>query len=584
MAIEVVSNRAAAGAVTGAAPPQTFSESLPLERIYHWERHRANEIFLTQPIKGEVRNWTWAQAVDESRRMAAWLRAQHWPAGSHIAILSKNSAWWIMADIAVWMAGHVSVAIYGSLTAAGAREQLLHSDSVACFLGHTDDKDIASAIPPNLVVIAFPTIEPGAATPWESIIEATPPMAESPTRGADEVATIMYTSGTTGAPKGARHCFRSFQGFAAATTRVVGANSEERMLSYLPLAHIAERALLEAAVFNIGFRLYFVESLETFRADLRRARPTVFFSVPRLLLKFQQGVYEKVPRRKLERLLRIPILRGIVRRKILTELGLDQAHLAASGSAALPMETLLFFRSLGLNMVEGYGMTETGITHTPKAARSKPGYVGDPGPGVEVKIAENGEVLVRSRMNLLDYYKNREALASALTDDGFFKTGDLGEIDSEGWLKITGRVKEQFKTSKGKYISPALIEKHLTLHPSVEGCCVFGENMPQPFAMVTAAARLEQCGQDRQARAAFEAEMLALLDEINAGLQPWERLRFLVITDEPWTVANGFLTPTLKLKRSVLQAASAIWFEDWSSRGSRIVWHLTHHAPPPTGR
>ncbi|HBY62045.1 MAG TPA: AMP-binding acetyl-CoA synthetase [Solibacterales bacterium] len=583
MAIETASKTAASAAPVPGAVPDQEADNLTLQRIYHWEKYRAKEIFLTQPIQGQIRDWTWEEAVDESRRMAAWLRAQHFPAGSHIAILSKNSAWWIMADIAIWMAGHASVAIYGSLTAAGAREQLEHSDSVACFLGHTDDKHITpDALPPGIKVIALPTIDPGPATPWDSIIEATPPMEESPVRGGDEVATIMYTSGTTGAPKGARHRFRSFTGFASAVTRVVGSSPDERMLSYLPLAHIAERALLEAAVFHNGFRLYFVETLETFRADLRRARPTIFFSVPRLLLKFQQGVYEKVPRRKLERLLKIPILNNIVRKKIVTELGLDKTHLAASGSAALPMDTLMFFRSLGLNMVEGYGMTETGITHTPKNGRSRPGFVGDAAPGVEVKIAENGEVLVRSSMNLLDYYKNPGALQGAMTEDGYFRTGDLGEVDPEGWLKITGRVKEQFKTSKGKYISPSLIEKQLSVHPAVEGCCVMGENMPQPFGMVTAAARLHSIGDDKAQLDAFAEEMKRLLTQVNASLEPWERMAFLVVTDEHWTVSNGFLTPTLKLKRSVLEGANAIWFEEWARRGTPIVLHLTRHKLPRT--
>jgi long-chain acyl-CoA synthetase len=579
MAIEVLAKTGVPPAPVDSAPAER-TDLLPLQRIYHWERARAQEIFLTQPVRGEVRDWTWAEAVDEARRMAAWLKAQEWPPGSHIAILSKNCAWWLMADIAIWMAGHVSVCIYASLSAHGARQLLEHSDSVAVFLGPTDDRHMsAEGIPPGLRRVSFPQIDDPAATPWESIMEATPPLADSPVRDADDIATIMYTSGTTGMPKGARHRFRSLMGFAQAVTSVVGAHPDERMLSYLPLAHIAERALLEAAVYHSGFRLFFVESLETFRDDLRRARPTIFFSVPRLLLKFQQGVYEKVPPKKLERLLRIPVLRGIVRRKILRELGLDQTHLAASGSAALPMQTLLFFRSLGLNMVEGYGMTETGITHTPPGGRSRPGLVGYPAPGVEHQIAANGEVLVRSPMNLFDYYKNPEALAAAMTADGYFRTGDLGEIDNEGWLRITGRVKEQFKTSKGKYISPSQIERHLTLHPSVEGCCVMGENLPQPFAMIAAPARLAHCT-DAASREVFATEMKALLEEVNAGLEPWERLAYVVVTDEHWTVSNGFLTPTLKLKRSVLEGANAVWFEQWNRLGQPVVWHLTHHHPP----
>jgi long-chain acyl-CoA synthetase len=556
-------------AVSPAAPPGAAFD-LPLERAYWWEKARANQGFLTQPFRGEVREWTWAQGMAEARSMAAFLLAQDWPPGSHIVILSKNCAWWIMAELAIWMAGHVTVPIYPSLSPAAARKLIEHSDPVACFTGAVDAARMSEdGIPPGLTQIAFPNGSGKAAKSWESIVASTPPLLENPHRAPDELATIIYTSGTTGAPKGAMHRFAAFAHFAEAVTRVVGDAGEERVLSYLPLAHIAERALVEAAGLFVGAHFFFVEDIKTFQADLRRARPTIFFSVPRLLVKFQQGVLSKIPARRLKFLLRIPIAGHLVRRKILREMGLDSVRLAASGGAPLPVETIEWYRGLGLQLVEGYGMTETGITHTPVGGESRPGYVGNGVPGVETRIAENGEVLVRSSMNMTGYYKDPEGSRSAFTADGFFRTGDLGELDADGWLRIIGRVKEQFKTSKGKYVSPAPIEQWFSMHPAVDACCVVGSGAPSPFAIVLGSQAVFTTG----TREGWELEFSRLLDEVNARLEAHEKLRFIVVTDDPWTVENGLITPTLKLKRALLESRYAENFADWFSQGKPIVWH-----------
>jgi long-chain acyl-CoA synthetase len=548
--------------------------SLPLQRVYRWEKERANRIFLTQPIGGEVREWTWAQAMDEARRMAAWLSAQNWPPGSRILIVSKNCAWWMMSELAVWMAGHVTVPIYPSLSAPSVRALAEHCEPTACFLGAVEDKRLAAdGVPPGVRVIRFPNATPSNADAWDDLVASTAPLTSSPVRSADELATIVYTSGTTGNPKGVMHRFAAFAYFVAAVTRAFGEGNEERLLSYLPLAHIAERALVESTALHAGLHVFFVESIETFRADLQRARPTIFFSVPRLFLKFQQGVLAKIPQTKLDRMLRIPILNHFVRARILKQLGLATVRMAASGGAALPLDTLQWFRRIGLNLVEGYGMTETGITHTPGAGRSHPGYVGDAVPGVETKIDENGEVLVRSPMNMMGYYKDPEGTRKAFTDDGFFRTGDLGEMDSDGWLKIIGRAKEQFKTSKGKYVSPSGIEKLLGADSRIEACCVTGAGMPKALAIVVLSEEARKSIDDPEAKAACEESLHALLVRVNGELEAHEKLSCLVVADDPWTIGNGFLTPTLKLKRPMLEHAYSKYFDEWYQQEKPIVWH-----------
>src|SRR5579883_2867606 len=428
---------------------ETTACDLPLQSIWRWERERADRVFLTQPMGGSVREWTWAQAVGEARRMAAYLKAQHWEPGTPIAILSRNCAWWIMADMAIWMAGHVSVPIYPSLRAQTVRQILEHSGAKACFIGGTEREAAGVFGMPGLLWISFPTAElSNGDVGWEGIVEATAPISGTPVRPADELATIIYTSGTTGTPKGVMHRFAGFAHDARVLTGMLNLHEPQRVLSYLPLAHILERAGSEATSFLLGNHLFFTEGIETFLEDLERARPTIFLAVPRLLVKFQQGVFAKLPSERLDRLLRMPVVQRYVRRRILKQLGLGCVTLAACGGAPLPAAVLEWYRRLGLDLAEGYGMTETMITHLPRPGEARPGYVGCAIEGVETRVTDQGELLIRSPMNMTGYYRDPELTRAAFTEDGFFRTGDMVRIDPDGQMKIIGRLKEQFKKSK----------------------------------------------------------------------------------------------------------------------------------------
>ena len=551
-------------------------DDLLLESVYRWERERASRIFLTQPFAGGcVRHWTWAQAVGEARRVAAYLKGQHWEPGSRIAILSKNCAYWIMSDLAIWMAGHVSVPIYPSLRPQSVGRILEHSGARACFVGATDERHAAGEVAPGLLWIGFPNAGDNEALcipNWDDLARAIEPLAGLPVRAADDLATIMYTSGTTGAPKGVMHSFGSLAFNAAILARALHLNDSHRVLSYLPLAHIVERAGVEANSCRLGWHLFFTEGIETFAADLRRAQPTLFLSVPRLLLKFQQGVSARIPRAKLDRLLGTPGIGIYVRRRILRKLGLGTVRYAACGAAPLPPDLLLWYRKLGLEMLEGYGMTETLITHLSRPGAVRAGYVGTALEGVETRLGDQDELLVRSPMNMLGYYREPAPTAAAFTEDGFFKTGDIVSIDAAGRMKIAGRIKEQFKTSKGKYVAPAPIEARLMEHPAVEACCVMGSGRPAPVAVVTLSpAALDEC-LDGQGRAAVEESLGALMDSVNARLEPFEQLSMIVIADGPWTVANELITPTLKLRRSLIEARYEQKLEQSRAGSSVVMW------------
>jgi len=549
-------------------------EDLPLQWMYRWEAERAGRIFLTQPFDGgKIREWTWTEAVGEVRRMAAYLKAQNWEPGSRVAILSRNCAWWIMADLAIWMAGYVTVPIYPSLKAQTIRQILEHSDSKACFVGATDDKDIvASGIPRDVATIALPTEMAGIYPTWDELISGRAPLAGCPTRPGNDPATIIYTSGTTGMPKGVKHCFAALAYDAMSLCGLLGLTAEERVLSYLPLAHIVERAGLECTTLFLGSRFFFTEGIDTFLADLNYAKPTIFVTVPRLLLKFQQGVFAKFPKEKLERLLRIPILNRSVKKRILRKLGLATVKYAACGAAPLSPEILTWYRNVGLNLAESYGMTETLITHLPGVGGVRPGYVGRAMDGVETKISENDELLIRSPMNLLGYHKDPEGTAASFTPDGFFRTGDVAQIDADGQLRIIGRIKEQFKTSKGKYVAPAPIESQLSSHPDVEACCLMGAGLPSPFAVVVLNEEArKRCIQGPQ-RVALEESLKHQMDLMNSELDPHERVKFLAVVEGPWTIGNGVMTPTLKIKRTVVEGRYQSFVEDWYVQQRPVVW------------
>ncbi len=552
------------------------AKELPLDRFYHWERTQPDAIYLTQPMGGgTVRDWTWKQVGDEARRMAAHLQSFHWEPGSRIALISKNCAHWIMADLAIWMAGHVSVPLYPTLTAESVRQVLDHSGSKLCFIGKLDDWPVMKdGIPEGVERIRLPLSPDVPCAQWDEIVARTQPLSGNPVRAGDDLATIIYTSGTTGMPKGVMHDFAGMGWASKTLDRRYHLVPGDRMLSHLPLSHVAERWGLECASLHAGFRIFFAESLETFARDLRAARPTVFGTVPRLWVKFQQGVHAKMPRQKLDRLMRIPLLNRIVKKKILTAMGMDATRLALGGAAPMPPALLDWYARLGLSLMEAYGMTENfGCSHSNVPGRQRVGYVGEPYPGVEQKLSESGEVLMRSPALMKGYYLEPEKTRETMTDDGWLRTGDLGEIDEKGRLRITGRAKELFKTSKGKYVAPAPIENRLTSHTGIEACCVMGANSAQPFAVaILPADAVAACSKDPAQRTTLMASLEAHLAAVNTQLDPHEQLDFIALSTEAWTVENGFITPTLKVKRNVVEKHYEPRVGGWAAQRAKVVW------------
>ena len=552
-------------------------DTLALQRIYHWEKTTPDKVVFTQPMGGGVvKDFTWKQAIDEVRRMAAHLKSLNLEPGTRIALLAKNTAHWMLADWAIWMAGHVSVPLYPTLAANTVRQILEHSESKMLFVGKLDTwNDMKAGVPEGMPMITLPLAPkvPGAGA-WEDIVAKTAPLTGNPLRPADELCTLIYTSGTTGMAKGVMHSFGTFAWSITSGLKRVKLDSSGRMLSYLPLAHVAERMLVEHGLLATGMHVFFADSLETFVSDIQRARPTVFFSVPRLWVKFQQGVQAKMPPEKMAKLLRIPILGGIVKKKVLTGLGLDQVQFSAGGAAPMPTALLNWYNTLGLQVVEVYGMTENcGLSHSTVLGKPRPGTVGTTYEGVSCRIdKDTGEIQVKGECLMLGYYKQPDVTKAALTDDGWLKTGDKGTIDAEGNLKITGRVKDLFKTGKGKYVAPAPIEDKLCVHSAVEAICVTGANLGQPLALLMLNPDAAAKAKTADGKSALEASLAEHLKKVNTQLDPHEQLDCLVVTADAWSVENDILTPTMKVKRNKIEDIFAANYEGWVGTKKKVIW------------
>ena len=552
-----------------------------LDLVYDHEAATPNTVYLTQPLgNNQVVDYTWAQTLDQARRMATHLKSLNFEPGARIGLLSKNCAHFFMAELAIWMAGYTTVAIFPTEGAETVKYVLEHSGSSLLFVGKLDTWGKQQpGVPAGMPCIAFPLAPKTDFDTWDAITARTAPMGGRPSRKGDDIAMIIYTSGSTGQPKGVMHSFERFAEVAQGISNrldndYLGKGSVNRVMSYLPLAHVYERAFVEGySMANGKMHVFFADSLDTFVQDLNRAKPTVFLSVPRLWLKFMQGVSAKMPPAKLNRLLSIPILNKIVAKKVLTGLGLDQVKVAASGSAPLPPSLIAWYRRLGLNLLEGYGMTEDmAYSHTMSKTQNTVGYVGVPYPGVQARISDAGEIQIKSPGQMVGYYKRPDLDAEVFTADGFFCTGDQGEYSADGQLKITGRLKELFKTGKGKYVAPAPIENKLNAHPMIESSMVSGVGQAASYALVVLAEDVRPKLKDPAFKAEVTQQMTTLLNETNKDLADYEKMQMVVIANEPWSIDNGCLTPTLKIKRAKIEAMVEPQVDKWFHGKDKVMW------------
>lgn len=542
--------------------------SSTIEQFLHFEQERPNELFLHQPMGTYANTWTWKEAGDAARRMASALAAHGLVKGDKVALLSKNCAEWLIADLAIMMGGFISVPLYANITGPSIRMLLEHSGSKAIIIGKLDNfADQAAGLSADVATIYIGAYGHSGSLMWEDLLKKHDPISKVHMAEKDELITIMYTSGTTGRPKGVMHTAGNFEATTEAML-AVGVPMYPKLFSFLPLSHIAERLGIEMLGIRLGASYYFAHTIESFATDLAAVQPKLFFAVPRLWAKFREKINEKLPEPKLNKLLNIPIVGWLVKRKIRKGLGLTNAVRIISGAAPISVEMVQWYAKLGIEVLQAYGMTEDCVLcHFNLPGANKHGTVGKPLPGLEVRIAGDGEIQVKNAALMKGYYREPELTAEMFTPDGFLKTGDKGERDADGFLTITGRIKDQFKTDKGKYISPSSIEMRLTDDNLIEQACVVGMGIPQPIGLIVLSA-LAQNG--------TKGEHATYLDQlrkrINTQLEAHEKLEKLVILPEPWTVENGLMTPTMKVKRNEVEKIHEGSYKDWFHHTEPVFW------------
>ncbi|WP_204483716.1 AMP-binding protein [Aeromonas veronii] len=546
-----------------------IANKLPLEMLYHWERQCPDRTYLRQTINREYVDFTWGEVADEARRMVTALRHLGLVAGDKVALLSKNCAQWFIADLAMQMGQYVSVPIYPTANVDTIEYVLRHSEAKAIFVGKLDDwKSQEAGVPADLLRIAFPYDTMPASHQWDDLLEAHEPIPDSPVQAPDSLLSLVYTSGSTGKPKGAMLSVERYAWSCEKLVETVSLSQADRGFSYLPLAHITERVYIYGGSLYGGATIAFPESLDTFIEDVKRCSPTVFISVPRLWAMFRIKIHEKLPQNKLALLLKIPLISGLIKRKLQKGLGLDQARVLGCGSAPVSPALLEWYLSIGLKVTEAWGMTENHAYSTinyPFRA-DKIGTVGKAGIGVTIKISDEGEILCRCEGMMLGYYKDPEHSAEAIDAEGWLHTGDMGKLDKEGYLTITGRMKDVFKTAKGKYVAPVPIEGLLGQEPIIEQLCVIGYGMPQPIALVQLAESAMK-GNREEVNARLEAARV----RVNDQLESHAKIRGILVVKTPWNIENGVLTPTMKIKRHLLEQKYAQVGERWPS-SQVVVW------------
>ncbi|MFQ2149102.1 AMP-binding protein [Aeromonas jandaei] len=551
------------------ASASRIAKKLPLEMLYHWERQCPDRTYLRQTINREYIDFTWGEVADEARRMVTALRHLGLVAGDKVALLSKNCAQWFIADLAMQMGQYVSVPIYPTANVDTIEYVLRHSEAKAIFVGKLDDwKSQEAGVPADLLRIAFPYDTMPASYQWDDLLETHEPIPDSPVQAPDSLLSLVYTSGSTGKPKGAMLTVERYAWSCEKLVETVNLTQADRGFSYLPLAHITERVYIYGGSLFGGATIAFPESLDTFVEDVKRCRPTVFISVPRLWAMFRIKIHEKLPQKKLELLLKIPLVSSLIKSKLKKGLGLDQARVLGCGSAPVSPALLEWYLSIGLKVTEAWGMTENHAFSTinyPFRA-DKIGTVGKAGPGVTIKISDEGEILCRCEGMMVGYYKDPEHSAEAIDAEGWLHTGDMGKLDKEGYLTITGRMKDVFKTAKGKYVAPVPIEGMLGQEPIIEQLCVIGYGMPQPVALVQLAESAAKGNRDE-----IVARLEAARVRVNDQLESHAKIRGILVVKTPWNIENGVLTPTMKIKRHLLEQKYAHVGERWPS-SQVVVW------------
>lgn len=517
----------------------------PLEMMYQWESETPDKVFLRQPSNLEWTEYTWREVADQTRRVAAYIRSLNLEPGSRIGIWSSNSKDWVIVDLAIMLSSHVSVPLYPGQDVESARYIFEHSGTDLVFMGEFDQANrVDEAVPENNIRVAMLGCTVDCSTSLEDIFTQFEPYTASPIPNPQDMFTMLYTSGTTGNPKGVMHMHQTPGHVVPDLVQGMRMTEpENRLFSFLPMSHAAERIIIEMTALYANASISFSEGLTTFADEIRSVQPTFFFAVPRLWVKFKEGVDANIPAEVQAQ------LTTEQKQAVATHLGLGSARIIITGSAPCSKDVQNWFMDMGIILRDAYGMTENFVHGVGWIHNDTPiaGCIGRPmGEAVKVKLSGDGEVMFSSKGLMIGYYREPEKTAEVLVD-GWYMTGDAGKFDEDGNLWITGRVSEVFKTSKGKFVRPTRIEDLFGRSDLLGQFCVMGHGLDQPMLLAT----LSDAGA-KMAEGELTDTLQQLLEEVNNELPAWEKVAQVFVTPE-WLIENGLLTPTMKLKRKQIE-------------------------------
>lgn len=557
------------------------------------ETHPDSVVF-SRRLDGAWVDVTAVEFRDQVTGVANGLIAAGVKVGDRVALMSKTRYEWTLCDYAIWAAGAVAVPIYETSSAEQVQWILGDSGAVAVVVETESHAATVESVRPALPDLATVWQLDGGAVETLTAAGADVPATEVPARRAaitaDDTATIIYTSGTTGRPKGCELTHRNFMfDVGNAMPGLSGLfNPDGSTLLFLPLAHVFAR-LIEVGAVATRTRMGHTADVKNLLDDLAVFQPTFVLSVPRVFEKVYNGARQKAHAAGKGKIfdaaekvaieysqaldaggaglglkLKHGVFDKLVYGKLRTALG-GKCHAAVSGGAPLGARLGHFFRGIGLTIYEGYGLTETSAPSTVNLQTAlKVGTVGRPLPGVSIRIAEDGEVLIKGQHVFLRYWHNEPATAEAIDADGWFHSGDIGQLDDEGYLSITGRKKELIVTAGGKNVAPAVLEDRLRAHALVSQCMVVGDAQPFIGCLVTIDPEAFPAWKERSGKPAeatveelfaddeLRAEIQAAVDDANKAVSKAEAIRVFRILPRDFTEEGGELTPSLKLKRNVV--------------------------------